>query len=72
MSMGNDAFRAYHAAHPDLTGRQVHVYNEHADVYHCNVFVGVDYIERFWAPLFSSFTLWPLAHDHQTGLAFRV
>jgi SAM-dependent methyltransferase len=72
MSFANEEFRAHHASHPQLSGRKVHIYNEQADVYHCNVFLGADYIERRWVPLFSSHQLAPLAHDHQTGLVFQV
>ena len=72
MSLANEDFRAFHASHQELSGRKVHVYNEQADVYHCNVFLGTDYIERRWAPLFSNHRLAPLAHDHQTGLVFQV
>jgi SAM-dependent methyltransferase len=72
MSMANDDFRAYHTRYPTLTGRKVHIYNPKSDSYHCNVFVGLDYIERHWAPLFSGYSLAPLAHDHQSGLVFHV
>ncbi len=72
MSFANEEFRAHHAAHPELSGRKIHIYNQQADVYNCNVFLGSDYIEHRWAPLFSSHRLVPLAHDHQTGLVFQV
>ena len=72
LSLANEDFRAHHSSHPELSGRKIHVYNEQSDVYHCNVFLGADYIEHRWAPLFSSHQLAPLAHDYQTGLVFQV
>ena len=71
LSFANEAFRLHHAATPELTGRKVHTYNDAAD-YACNVFVGRDYIDRVWAPLFKGYEIVPLAHDHQSALILRV
>lgn len=70
-TLGNDDFRTYHAANPALRGRVVHNYNDAID-YNCNVFLGEDYIHRFWAPLFQEYWIAPLAHDHQTAVTFKV
>jgi SAM-dependent methyltransferase len=72
LSMANEDFHDYHIRHPELTGRKVHVYSTTSDTYNCNVFVGMDYIERHWAPLFSGYSLVSLAHDHQAGLVFHM
>jgi len=71
ISFASIDFRQHHAANPELRGRKVHTYNDAAD-YACNVFVGRDYIEQYWLPLFSSFKIVPLAHDHQTALILQV
>ena len=62
---------AYREQHPDLPGKVVHYYNENAD-YACNVFITRKYIERVWAPLFASWHLESMAHDHQAGLVLKV
>lgn len=71
LSFSNDDFRFFHAANPQLTGRVVHTFSDAAD-YNCNVFLGADYIERHWAPLFHRCRLSSLAHDHQSALIFTV
>jgi SAM-dependent methyltransferase len=71
LCFANSDFRRYHAETPQLTGRKVHTYSD-AAAYQCNVFLGRDYIDRHWAPLFHGYSIAPLAHDHQTGLIFTV
>jgi SAM-dependent methyltransferase len=71
LSFANEAFRRYHCETPQLSGRLVHIYSDAAD-YHCNVFLGRDYIERHWLPLFRNCSITPLAHDHQTGMTLTV
>jgi hypothetical protein len=71
LSFSNDDFRRFHREHPQLTGRVVHTYSDATD-YNCNVFLGIDYIERYWAPLFHGCSLSSLAHDHQTALILTV
>jgi SAM-dependent methyltransferase len=70
-SLSNDDFRAYHSANPDLQGRAVHTYNDATD-YNCNVFLGKDYIESVWVPLFTQYSIASLAHDHQAAVTFTV
>jgi SAM-dependent methyltransferase len=64
--LGDEQFRSYHRENPTLHGRVTHCHD------FFNVFVGLDYIEKHWAPLFSGLSIAPLAHEHQTGLVFRV
>lgn len=71
LSFSNEEFRRYHAANPKLAGRKVHTYNDDAQ-YQCNVFLGMDYVDRHWAPLFNGFSIAELAHDHQTAVVMRV
>jgi SAM-dependent methyltransferase len=71
LSFSNDDFRRFHGEHPRLIGRVVHTYSDATD-YNCNVFLGIDYIERYWAPLFHGCSLSSLAHDHQTALILTV
>lgn len=70
-SFANEEFRRDYDESTQLTGRRVHTYSDAAD-YACNVFIGRDYIERHWAPLFRGYTISPLAHDHQSSLTFAV
>jgi SAM-dependent methyltransferase len=56
---------------PRLTGKVVHYYNENAD-YACNAFVSRDHVQKVWAPLFVSWRLEPMVHDHQAALIFEV
>jgi ubiquinone/menaquinone biosynthesis C-methylase UbiE len=69
--LSNTEFKQYYDDHPTLQGRVTHFYNDASD-YNCNVFIGRDYIEQHWAPLFSGYSTAPLAHDHQASLIFRV
>jgi SAM-dependent methyltransferase len=71
LSFSNENFRRHHAENPQLTGRKVHTYNDAAD-YQCNVFLGADYIDRHWAPLFNGYSLFPLAHDHQSAIVLTI
>lgn len=56
---------------PSLPGKVVHYYNDSAD-YACNAFVSRHHIETVWAPLFASWHLVPMSHDHQAALVFKV
>jgi SAM-dependent methyltransferase len=71
LSLGNEEFRRYYSETPQLSGRKVHAYSG-ATEYNCNVFLGPDYIDRHWAPLFRGYSIAPLAHDHQAGITLRV
>jgi SAM-dependent methyltransferase len=71
LSFANEEFRRYHSETPELSGRKVHAYSD-ATEYHCNVFLGRDYIDRYWAPLFRGYSISPLAHDHQTSMTLTV
>jgi SAM-dependent methyltransferase len=71
LSFSDPQFRQHHAETPELRGRKVHTYSDAAD-YQCNVFLGRDYIDRIWAPLFRSCLIAPLAHDHQTAVILKV
>ena len=71
LSLESEDFRDYYENNPQLQGRKVHIYNDESN-YNCNVFVGQDYIERTWAPLFRGYSIVPLAHDHQAALTFKV
>jgi len=64
-------FAQYYAANPQLTGRLVYTFSD-ATYNNCQVFHGSDYIDRFWAPLFTSCTTVPLAHDYMSALILRV
>jgi SAM-dependent methyltransferase len=70
-SFANEEFRRNYEESAQLIGRRVHTYSNAAD-YACNVFIGRDYIERHWAPLFRGYTISPLAHDHQSSVTFAV
>jgi SAM-dependent methyltransferase len=71
VSFASEDFRRYHAENSELHGRVVHKYSEAKD-YECNVFVGRDYIDRVWVPLFRGCSIVSLAHDHQTALTLEV
>ena len=71
LSFSDAEFQRYYSSNPELTGRKVHIYNDAVE-YACNVFIGRDYIDRVWAPLFNGYSIVPLAHDHQTALILRV
>jgi SAM-dependent methyltransferase len=71
LSFGNNEFRYYYASRPTLLGRAVHYLND-ADDYNCNVFIGQDYIDRVWAPMFREYSIAPLAHDYQAAVTFVV
>jgi SAM-dependent methyltransferase len=70
-SFSNPEFELYHKKHAELRGRVVHTYSEAAD-YQCNVFLGRDYIDEIWAPLFETCSILPLAHHHQAAIVLEA
>ncbi|GAC1535388.1 MAG: hypothetical protein NVS2B4_15840 [Ramlibacter sp.] len=62
---------AYHAQHQELVGKVAHYYNENAD-YACNTFVSNEHVRRVWAPLFGSWKIESMVHDHQAALVLKV
>lgn len=72
INLADSDLRAYHATNPTLSGRQVYVYNASGDTYQCYVFLSTEYIDRHWAPLFSSYTVAALAHSYQSALLLEA
>ncbi|MBI1187466.1 MAG: methyltransferase domain-containing protein [Alphaproteobacteria bacterium] len=70
LCFSNEDFRLYHEAHPELTERVVHFYNE-ADDYNCNTFHPESYIHGTWGKLFDVLSITPAAHDHQAAVLMR-
>jgi SAM-dependent methyltransferase len=73
--LGDEEFRSYHQENSILYGRVTHFYDvpgPPAYEYNCNIFVGLDYIEKYWAPMFAGFSIAPLAHEYQSGLVFQL